>query len=359
MATTIKLFIIDSSANFICNLKNELESTSKIEIVGSATDPTAIPNLIKNTKPQAIIVDVDMVKYLVGFDNKIPVVITGDDDLSNVKFDKFSLYAVAKKPREGASLKTFSSFVATKIIVLLSGRGIKADVQNSNPSALDTTNYIKKLKPAPKMPSSDEILGLDKATRLGYVVALGASTGGTEALECVIKSFPKNMPPVVVVQHMPPAFTKLYADRLDKFCDVNVMEATDEYRLKQGDCVIAAGGYQMQLKKDSKGYFIKKYVGEKVSGHSPSVDVLFTSVAEVCKDKTVAVLMTGMGADGAKGLLKIKNNGAFTIGQDEESCIVYGMPMEAYKLGACTVQLPLTDIGKEICRKLSNINIPK
>ena len=161
------------------------------------------------------------------------------------------------------------------------------------------------------------------------------------------------MPPVVVVQHMPPVFTRMYAERLDKSCAVRVREASDGDRVHQGDCIIGAGGVQLELKKDAKGYFVKCYEGEKVSGHCPSVDVLFSSVAETVGAKTAAALLTGMGADGARGLLKIHKTGAYTIGQDKESCVVYGMPMEAYKLGACTEQLPLSKIGAALVHKLA------
>ena len=162
------------------------------------------------------------------------------------------------------------------------------------------------------------------------------------------------MPPVLVVQHMPPVFTKMYSERLDKCCAVHVKEAQDGDRLKEGICLIAAGGYHMELKKDARGYFVKCYQGEKVSGHCPSVDVMFTSVAEVAGKKSIGAIMTGMGADGAQGLKKMHDKGAYTIGQDKETCVVYGMPMEAYKLGACSEQQPLANIGKTLCRRLTD-----
>ncbi len=205
----------------------------------------------------------------------------------------------------------------------------------------------------PNIPSKEDIAGLPLKTREGYVVALGASTGGTDALECIIKSFPDTMPPVLVVQHMPPVFTKMYSERLDRCCAVHVKEAQDGDRLTEGVCLIAAGGYHMELKKDARGYFVKCYQGEKVSGHCPSVDVMFTSVADVAGKKAIGALMTGMGADGAKGLKKMHDNGAYTIGQDKDSCVVYGMPMEAFKLGACSEQQPLSNIGKALCRHLT------
>lgn len=183
------------------------------------------------------------------------------------------------------------------------------------------------------------------------IIALGASTGGTDALEIVLKALPNDVPPVIVTQHMPPVFTKMYADRLNKSTSLNVTEAVDGTRLTRGMCIIAEGGKHLELHKDMQGYYITSKAGEKTSGHCPSVDVMFRSAAKAAGGKVVAALLTGMGADGAKGLLELKEAGAYTIGQDKESCIVYGMPMEAYKLGAVCKQAPLKDIGAMIAEK--------
>ena len=180
------------------------------------------------------------------------------------------------------------------------------------------------------------------------IIALGASTGGTDALESVLKEFPEDCPPIVIVQHMPPVFTKMYAERLDKSCRMHVIEASDGDRLKQGLCIIAAGDKHMRLKKDVNGYYVSCAEGPKVSGHCPSVDVLFESVAEAAGKDAVAAILTGMGADGAKGMKKLHDSGAYTIGQDKDSCVVYGMPMEAYNLGAVDEQLPLDRIGQAL-----------
>ena len=157
---------------------------------------------------------------------------------------------------------------------------------------------------------------------------------------------------MVITQHMPPVFTGMYAQRLNRTSKLNVFEAEDGMRLEKGMCVIAAGGKQMELMRDSRGYFIRSREGEKVSGHCPSVDVMFTSVAAAAKGNVVAALLTGMGADGAEGLLKLRRAGAYTITQNKETCVVYGMPMEAVKLGASCEEAPLGSIAGIILKKL-------
>ena len=259
-----------------------------------------------------------------------------------------------KKPQHNSEMSTFCSLLSTKILFHAKTRKASPykTAEGGTMPMIASSAIIGKV--APNMPAREDIAGLDRRAKDSYVVALGASTGGTDALECVIRAFPANMPPVLVVQHMPPVFTKLYSERLDRSCAVTVKEAQDGDRVKQGTCLIAAGGFHMELKKDAQGYFVKCYQGEKVSGHCPSVDVLFHSVAETAGKKAIGALMTGMGADGAKGLLKMHQNGAYTIGQNKETCVVYGMPMEAYKLGACSEQQPLENIGKTLCRRLTD-----
>lgn len=183
----------------------------------------------------------------------------------------------------------------------------------------------------------------------GKLIAIGASTGGTEALFEVLTALPENVPPILIVQHMPAGFTRMFADRLDKNCKFEVKEAQNGDVVKQGRAILAAGDSHLRLVKDGSGYKISSAPGERVSGHCPSVDVMFTSVAEVADNsKVIGVILTGMGGDGAEGLLKMKNKGAYTIGQDEQSCIVYGMPKVAFMVGAVRKQLPLSQIASEI-----------
>ena len=178
------------------------------------------------------------------------------------------------------------------------------------------------------------------------IIAMGASTGGTEALLAVLEKLPDNLPPIVITQHMPPVFTNMYAERLDRLCKMEVREAKDQDKLYPGLCLIAPGGLQMQVIKDMEGLRVSCAEGEKVSGHCPSIDYLFSSVARECASHAVGILLTGMGRDGANGLLAMHEKGAYTLGQDEESSVVYGMPMEAYKLGAVDKQGNLEQIAK-------------
>lgn len=180
------------------------------------------------------------------------------------------------------------------------------------------------------------------------IIAMGASTGGTEALLAILEKLPGNLPPIVITQHMPPIFTNMYAERLNRICKMEVREAKDQDRLYPGLCLIAPGGLQMQVVKDREGLKVSCLEGEKVSGHCPSIDYLFSSVAKECGEHAVGILLTGMGRDGAHGLLLMHEKGAYTLGQDEESSVVYGMPMEAYKLGAVDKQGNLSQIANDL-----------
>ena len=177
------------------------------------------------------------------------------------------------------------------------------------------------------------------------IIAMGASTGGTEALLAILEKLPGNLPPIVITQHMPPIFTNMYAERLNRICKMEVREAKDQDRLYPGLCLIAPGGLQMQVVKDREGLKVSCLEGEKVSGHCPSIDYLFSSVANACGEHAVGIRLTGMGREGAHGLLLMHEKGAYTLGQDEESSVVYGMPMEAYKLGAVDKQGNLSQIA--------------
>ena len=188
------------------------------------------------------------------------------------------------------------------------------------------------------------------------VIAIGASTGGTEATLTVLKDLPPDTPGIVVVQHMPEGFTKMYAERLDRLCHMRVKEAKSGDAIVRGQVLIAPGGeLQTKVVRQGSGFAVSCAPGDKVSGHRPSVDVLFTSVAETVGKNAVGIIMTGMGRDGADGLLKMKKNGAFTIGQDKESCIVYGMPMVAQNIGAVEVQASCENIAGVLRRHLVKI----
>lgn len=361
----IKLLIVDDSQMFRESLKANLES-AKITVVGTACDAFEAKEKVSSLDPDVLVIDIQMPKmdgitFLADLMEQypLPCIMVTSSNVAEQEVLQAGAAGFLRKPRSQQEMNTFCSVLATKIIIASANKGryttkrINGIESKDNGLTIPGMPNIPKIKYTPEMPSKEAAAGAAAKGRDGYVVALGASTGGTDALECVIKAFPADMPPVVVVQHMPPVFTKMYAERLDRSCAVNVREAVDGDRLKNGDCIIGAGGYHLELKKDAAGYYISSRQGEKVSGHCPSVDVLFSSVAAAAGKKSIAALLTGMGADGAKGLLKMKKSGAYTIGQTKETCIVYGMPMEAYKLGACAEQQDLDKVGETICRRLA------
>ncbi len=185
------------------------------------------------------------------------------------------------------------------------------------------------------------------------VIAIGASTGGTEAVEKILLELGEDIPPMLIVLHMPPVFTAMYAKRLNEICKMNVKEAKNGDMLMSGLVLIAPGGHQMKVKKDNVGYSVCCIKEGKVNGHEPSVDVLFKSVADYLTPNVISVILTGMGNDGAQGILKIKQKGGYTIGQDKESSVVYGMPKVAYEIGGILKQAPLDSIAKIIKNELN------
>jgi two-component system chemotaxis response regulator CheB len=182
------------------------------------------------------------------------------------------------------------------------------------------------------------------------VIVVGASTGGTEAIKVFLEKMPADAPGIVIVQHMPEHFTKSFADRLDTLCKVSVKEAQDNDTVMTGRALIAPGNFHTLLKRSGARYYVEIKEGPLVSRHRPSVDVLFRSAARYAGGNAVGVIMTGMGDDGAKGMLEMKEAGAYTIAQDEASCIVFGMPQEAIKLGAVAKIHPLEDIAGAVLR---------
>ncbi|MCL2053648.1 MAG: chemotaxis-specific protein-glutamate methyltransferase CheB [Oscillospiraceae bacterium] len=365
MTNKIKTLIVDDSLVFRNMAARSLENNPNIEVVGTAVDAFDAGEKITDLNPDVLILDINMPRmsgkqFLTRLMAECPIacVMVTSSDADERELLNLGAAAFMKKPNSSEEMRIFGSTIAVKIIAAAQKRvsplrrAVKiAPPAPSAPPPSAQGNRFGRVNPI--MPSALELSGVGDKGRNGYMVALGASTGGTDALECVLRAFPKDMPPTLVVQHMPPVFTKMYAERLDKCCPMSIKEAEDGDRLTNGVCLIGAGGYHMELKKDARGYFVKCYTGEKVSGHIPSVDVMFESVANTAGNKAVGAILTGMGADGARGLLKMRNKGSFTVGQNQETCVVYGMPMEAHKLGACKEQHPLESIGAVLCKALS------
>jgi len=342
--------VIDDSLFFRTFLTRNVGKDPSIEIVGSYGDPVEASRNIQSLRPDVIALDMEMPRmrgdeFLRTIMPKHPtvkaIVISA---LSGNVFDAMHAGAIDFVGKPGSTPGFDESSFIKEII-----QKIKVA------STAHTHRYAdqKPVRPAAR-PSAPAARPMVSGASSKNIIAIGASTGGTEAIIEVVKHFPANTPGVVIVQHMPPVFTKMYSERVDRICMMSVREAKNGDRVQQGTILIAPGGdEQMYVRQDSNGYYTYLSQGAKVSGHCPSVDVMFESVAKIAGRNAVGVILTGMGADGAKGLTEMKRTGAHTIGQDEQSCVVYGMPMEAYKKGGVTEQLPLSDIGNAVLRRFS------
>jgi two-component system, chemotaxis family, protein-glutamate methylesterase/glutaminase len=341
----IRVLIVDDSALVRKVLSDGLSREADIEVVGTASDPYVARDLIVAKRPDVMTLDVEMPR-MDGIDflrklipqHPMPVIMVSSmtDTGTQATLDALAAGAVdfIAKPTTnvGLSLSSVVKELAQKIRL---NRFAKVRVKNR---AIE--------KRIVQEPFAVLAGSTDK------VIALGASTGGTEALREVLLSFPPNSPGIVIVQHMPPKFTQMYADRLNTESVLEIREAKDGDRIIPGRALIAPGGLQMRVVRSGGQYKVVCSGNEKVSGHCPSVDVLFHSVAEHVGSNAVGAILTGMGGDGAEGLLAMRNAGAHTIGQDEESCVIYGMPKVAFEKGAVMRQLPLNEIGPALIRKI-------
>ncbi|MDE5818575.1 MAG: chemotaxis response regulator protein-glutamate methylesterase [Lachnospiraceae bacterium] len=331
----IKVLVVDDSILFRNLLVQSLESDPNIQVVAQVADAFAARDAIIQYKPDVMTLDVEMpkmsgIEFLRRLLPQYPLPVVMISSLNDKVFDALAAGAVdfINKPSnlDRAQLSVFlKQELVTKIKIA-------------------STAKVGKFKHAAVMNAEHS---LNPAYR-DKIVAIGASTGGTEAIYEVVKQFKRDIPGVVIVQHMPPGFTKMYADRLNNQCEVAVKEATSGDRVIPGQVLIAPGDRQMRLVRVGDEFQVECRGTDKVSGHCPSVDVLFDSVARVAGKKAIGVILTGMGGDGARGLLKMREAGALTVGQDEASCVVYGMPKVAYDLGAVQHQCTLTAIAKKV-----------
>ncbi len=341
LSKKIKVLIVDDSLLFRETLAKELSKDLGIEVVGTAADPFDARDKILELSPDVLTLDVEMPKmdgiaFLRKLMPQYPLPVIVVSSVGENVFNALNAGAVdfVTKPdfTKPGGIVAFINELVIKIKI----------ASTAKVGSLKKDYNVAKVVSKQGMDISDT------------VIAIGASTGGTEAVLSVIQNLPREMPGIVIVQHMPPVFTKMYADRLNQTCLLEVKEAENNDVIRPGRVLLAPGDFQMRVEKGSNGYYVRVEKGEKVSGHCPSVDVLFDSMAETVKGaKAVGVILTGMGSDGAKGLLKMRNTGAYTIGQDEKTCVVYGMPAVAYNIGAVKTQLPLDKIPQEICDYLS------
>lgn len=368
MANKIKVLIVDDSLVFGKFLRENLSTYPRIEVVGYAVNAYDALNKIPKLKPDVLTLDVEMprmsgIDFLKELLPKYPLPVILVSSVNVGVFDALSYGAVdfVRKPdmTEENSTSNFVKNLSSKVVIASNAK-VKIPSQATSRSTTSQSNIPKspampRTAPAPINFGALKLSGSSLKLN-STVIAIGASTGGTEATLQVLKQLPADTPGVVVTQHMPKGFTEMYADRLNRLCKMSVKEAEDGDVIKRGQVLIAPGG-DLQMKVASKGreYIVRCQPGEKVNGHRPSVDVLFHSVAQTVKRQSVGIILTGMGQDGAKGLLAMRKAGAYTIGQDKESCVVYGMPMVAQDIGGVCIQASCTGIAGILVKHLNTL----
>jgi two-component system chemotaxis response regulator CheB len=339
----IKVFLVDDSAVVRQTMMHLIQGDPDVELVGSAPNPLIAAPIIRKNRPDVLLLDIEMpgmdgLTFLrqIMAESPIPTVIcsTLTAQGSKMALDALAAGAVAvvSKPRVG--LKQFLEESRRELIQTLK------TAARSRPRAASPGS------PAVKRPP---ITGLH-ALAVNKPVVIGSSTGGTQAIETVLTALPRDSPGIAIVQHMPEKFTAMYAERLDGLCEMNIREAQDGDRLERGVALIAPGGRHMSLRKAGGQYFVVVADGPPVNRHKPSVDVLFKAAAECAGQDVLGVILTGMGDDGARGMKLLHDKGARTIAQNEETCVVFGMPKEAINLGAVDDVIPIQQVANAITR---------
>lgn len=330
----IKVLVVEDSIVFRELLVQNLNRDPVIQVVGTARDPFEARDAILSLKPDVMTLDIELprmsgIDFLRRLMPQYPLPVIVISSLSEKVFDAMNAGAVdfVAKPVV-ANRMQLEEFIRNELLVKIK---------------IASTAKISNIKKVVGEREQQHLQVKDN----NLIVAIGASTGGTEAIFDVVKEFGTDIPGIVVVQHMPPGFTAMYAKRLNDQCRIQVKEAETGDRVLPGHMLIAPGGDRhMKLVKVNGVYQVECKAAPKVNGHCPSVEVLFDSVARVAGANAVGIILTGMGGDGAKGLLAMRKAGARTIGQDESTCVVYGMPKVAYDIGAVEYQEKLSDIAK-------------
>ena len=348
METDIKVLIVDDSAVVRRVFSNELSRERGIKIIGTAPDPYVARDKIVKLKPDVITLDIEMprmdgitfLKKLMKY-YPLPVIIVSS---LTPKGGKMALEALAggaleviSKPSAAYSVGDMSVQLADKIRAV------------ARVNVKERMNSVHRSLPAKPVTLSRAL-----TASTNKIIAIGASTGGTEAIKTVLTGMPPNSPGIVIVQHMPANFTTSFAERLDSLSQITVKEAHDGDSISNGQALLAPGNFHMLLKRSGARYYVQVKKGPLVHHQRPAADVLFRSVANYAGANAVGIILTGMGSDGAAGLLEMKKAGARTIAQDEKSCVVFGMPKEAIKLGAVDKVASLGDITKTALEMIEN-----
>ncbi|MBF0417533.1 MAG: chemotaxis response regulator protein-glutamate methylesterase [Magnetococcales bacterium] len=358
----VTVLVVDDSAVVRQTLTAVLESDPEIQVVGQAQDPFVAAEKLKSLVPDVITLDVEMprmdgITFLkkIMTQHPIPVVmcssLTGEGTETALRALEYGAVEIITKPRMG-----------TKEFLEESRIRICDAVKAAASTNVKSRAFIPRAAPAvlpnkiqPKLTADAMLPPVDPGSRAmsqttEKLIIVGASTGGTEALRVFLEAMPANAPGIVIVQHMPENFTRAFADRLNTLCEISVKEAADNDSVVRGRALIAPGNKHTMLKRSGARYYVEVRDGPLVSRHRPSVDVLFRSAARYGGKNCVGVIMTGMGDDGARGMLEMKNAGATTVAQDEQSCVVFGMPKEAIKHGGVDLIKPLDKIAAEVLR---------
>jgi two-component system chemotaxis response regulator CheB len=350
----INVMVVDDSAVVRQVVSALLSADPDIAVICAVADPLLAMARMKIQWPDVIVLDIEMPRM------------DGITFLKKIMAVRPTPVVICSTLTEKGALVSMAALAAGAVAIITKPKlGLKqflVDASNDMVSVVKAAAHarVKKLQ-------SDWVADKDLADMSSplvsrqsammkttdRVVALGTSTGGTQALELVLRSLPRVCPGIVIVQHMPEKFTAAFAQRLNTLCDIDVKEAHNKDRVLPGQALIAQGGRHMLLRRNGAQYFVEIMDGPLVSRHRPSVDVLFRSVAKTAGSNALGVIMTGMGDDGASGLVEMRKAGAQTVAQDEESCVVFGMPKEAIKRGAVMKTVPLTAIPREIMLQLN------
>jgi two-component system, chemotaxis family, protein-glutamate methylesterase/glutaminase len=345
----IKVLIVDDSAIVRRVFSRELVKAGDIEIVGTAPNPYAARDKIVELRPDVVLLDMEMPRMDgLTFLRKL------------MKYHPLPVIIVSSLTPKGGELAIEALNSGAVDVMCKSGSAIS--VNNMSAELIDKirvaaranvgTNNNQKAKPTYR-----PHLRLSHTMMTNTIIAVGASTGGTQAIHAFLSNMPSNCPAIIIVQHMPEQFTASFAARLNQLCNMEVREAKNNDSVIPGIALIAPGNYHMLLQRSGARFYVQIKQGPLVCGHRPSVDVLFKSVAQTAGKNSIGVILTGMGKDGASGLLKMRNNQAKTIAQDENSCVVFGMPKEAIHLEAADYVLPLKNIPEKIIHLVNEKHI--
>lgn len=345
METTrkIKVLIVDDSALVRRILSDSLADQPDIEVVGTAADPYIARDMILQLEPDVLTLDIEMPRmdgltFLRKLMQHRPMPVIVISSLAQA-----SCEAALRALEEGA-VEAFGK---------PSGPYSVGDLKKTLAERIRAAAKAKVRVPGERAPANRAANTAVGALKPSSVIAIGASTGGTEAIRQVLETFPENLPGTVITQHIPAGFSKAFSERLNHLCRMEVKEAVDGDELHPGRVLVAPGGVHMMLRRTGSGYRVAIKDGPRVCYQKPSVDVLFRSVADEAGPNAVAALLTGMGSDGASGLSQIRQVGGATIAQNEETCVVFGMPREAIRLGAAAQVLPLQQVAPAILRLVS------